>query len=328
VIGKQSHAIIFKEAITLKDRTAYAEIAIYSSIVLLLIALSVCGYHDGQESKANVGIMPDVMGIAVDYWASEPTEVQPPLFGNIVSGIPYRARITNISMLRYPLPGEGMERIADIRCINRRSQEGYTRKVAYGKGGTIYMGTWLFWPKKKTPVSTEHDLLLMGATNPAACNGYYDEAGTYNGHTYYKHSTEDYYICWRTDRAWSVVGGSPSTEDDEIFWQNDGVLTGIYDNYSGVGTVVVYPVSVTLSGATVPAACNGEYVEAGTDEGRPYYRHETGAYYIQYDSGFWTISAEAPPISTMNYFFKDGGDTPVGAYDIDQGSGAVTVSMS
>lgn len=307
----------------------YVEITIYSTIALLLVALSITGYQGAQESKANAGCVSDIMGIAVDYWALEPTDVKPPLFGCIASGIPYKARITKITSLRCPLPGEGLDSLINYQCKDHDSQEGYICNVIYDRGGNGNMMQWLFWPKKASPEPEGHDLLLMGATNPAACNGYYDEAGTYNGHAYYQHSTESYYICWRTDIAtWAVVANSPSTEDDAIFWQNEGTVIGAYDNGSGVGPVIVYPVNLSLSGATSPAACNGTYAEAGIDEGRPYYKHAFADYYIQYDSGFWTISAEAPPISTMNYFFKDGGDTPVGAYDADQGVGSVTVSMS
>ncbi|MDD3927755.1 MAG: hypothetical protein PHT33_13975 [bacterium] len=195
---------------------------------------------------------------------------------------------------------------------------------------------WLFFPAKKTPPVVGHDLLLMGATEPVACNGYYDYVGMSGELKYYKHVTENYYVCSpsvyiSTQSSWWVTNAPPGEYEGPLF--NLDITTGsgappigAYTGFIGAGTVVVYPVNVSLSGATNPATCNGDYVQTGMDEGRPYYKHVSADYYIQYDSGFWVVSAEAPPISTMNYFFKDGGDTPVGAYDIDQGSGNVTVS--
>ncbi|MDD3927864.1 MAG: hypothetical protein PHT33_14535 [bacterium] len=206
------------------------------------------------------------------------------------------------------------------------------------------MGTWLFWPKKKTPVSTEHDLLLMGATNPAAANGYYDEAGMSGELKYYKHVTENYYICspsvyLSTQSSWFVTDAPPGEFAAPLFSMD--IVTGsgappigAYPGFMGTGTVVVYPVNLSLSGAISPAACNGTYAEAGTYGGKPYYKHTGAEYYIYWESNYWMVKAEAPPSAAGWLFFKN--DTSgiyvtgeAGTYLPDEGiSEMVAVSMS
>jgi hypothetical protein len=322
----------------MKDKTSYIEMAIYSLIVLLLVAISVTGYQGAQERKAAaaIGYIPNVIGIAVDYLASEPTEVQPPLFGNIVSGTPYKARITNVSMVRYPLPGENMDCMADIQCEDRHSREGYIYKVIYDKyGGKNDMIRWLYWPRQATPPVVEHDLLVVGATNPATANGYYDADGTFAEQTLYKHESLDYYI-WYLAGAWHM-GPDPGNTGNFDYFNETGLTGGYLDSTYGEPTdTIVSSVAahdLLLMGATNPEAANGYYDDAGTwdSDGMgtmlTYYKHTSAEYYIYWESGFWMIRTEPPATMGSQLFLRDAlyYETPVGAYMADEGTGTVIV---
>jgi len=316
----------------MKGKIEYAEITIYSLIVLLLVALSVTGYQGAQERKAAAaaGYMPSVIGIAVDYWATEPTEVRPPLYGLIASEAPYKAMVRGISPLTYPLPGQSMDCMADIRCIKRKGHEGYDGyigRVIY-TGGKESMIRWLYWPDEATPPVETHDLLLMGATYPAACNGYYDYQGTMEGLPWYKHTSEDYVLVTPGYDSWTIGQG---TDPNHMIWPAlfnrypSVEPIGAYTSEAGTGNVTVYPVNVTLSGAITPAACNGTYVEAGELNGYARYVHTSRNYLLYVDIEHWLIK---DIVNHVYLFLKDiDGGNPVGAYIENEGSGNVTVSM-
>jgi hypothetical protein len=313
----------------MKGKIEYAEITIYSLIVLLLVALSVTGYQGAQERKAAAaaGYMPSVIGIAVDYWATEPTEVMPPLYGLIASEAPYKAMARSISPLTYPLPGQSMDCIADIRCINRKGHEGYEGyigRVVY-TGGKESMIRWLYWPDEGTPPVTGHDLLLMGATEPAAANGYYDEAGEVNGVPYYLHTNGNFMIYFNGSVWWLL------DYPDNVslcFSRGEAEVTGSYAAEAGTGNVIVYPVNVTLSGATSPEACNGTYAEAGTMNGKPYYVHTSGDYKITFENVDFPVWYVTDAAISSYYFRYERPDSPLGSYvAFPAGEGDVVTSM-
>lgn len=83
------------------------------------------------------------------------------------------------------------------------------------------------------------DYTVSGATSPAAVNGDYTNAGTYNGQPYYKHNTENYWIVYGELSSWWEIR---TTYDDDMTVQfvKADPITGTYSNVPpNEGTVVV-----------------------------------------------------------------------------------------
>ncbi|MFA6006095.1 MAG: fibronectin type III domain-containing protein [Patescibacteria group bacterium] len=81
---------------------------------------------------------------------------------------------------------------------------------------------------------------VAGATAPAACNGDYTAAGTYNGQTYYKHDTANYWLEWSTGAtAWLLVDTHGVSIPLSLFSRTDPAITGAYVEVNGTGSVTV-----------------------------------------------------------------------------------------
>lgn len=295
------------------------ETIITLSMVLLLIALLLHpneGTYPGRglHGPAEAAVEP-VSGLLVCFASDEPAEVDE---FRIITPLCYKARPYSVRALR------SIEDLLPVLGGMATGQPGkYNCFAAVKYGGLQKMGQWLFFPKKKSP-TPEHDLLLMGATDPEAANGYYDEAGEYGGQPYYKHETEEYYIYSSGFHIWQIAATFPEMNPYFENIASDSPAC-VYGNVLGTGTVVVYPVNVSLSGATNPEACNGTYSEAGTQDGKPYYKHEEELYiYWMAMAGFWVMGT--PPLDgTVQYFIRDE-PSIIGAFESYEGTGTVTVS--
>jgi hypothetical protein len=168
----------------------------------------------------------------------------------------------------------------------------------------------------------------MGATGPTECNGYYNEAGIYNDEPYYKHATEEYYIWWAGDIAQWCICSNLGDYTHIYFYTYTYSVIANYDSMEGTGAVVVYPVNLSLSGATSPAECNGTYTEAGTLNGKPYYVHTSGDYKITFENIDFPVWYVTDATISSYYFRFERDDTLLGPYiTFSAGEGNVTVSM-
>lgn len=145
-------------------------------------------------------------------------------------------------------------------------------------------------------------------------NGIYKKKGSFNGKDYYKHESKNYYIFWDTGKDYGQIesdqhtGGqnqwdlSDRLAGDEIIYSTSKELVGDWSSdvdeseddeevpsrtgvvKSGSNNSIVLQSSGEIDIAH-DADLDGSYKRAGSFNGKSYYRHENGKYYIFWDTG-------------------------------------------
>lgn len=148
-------------------------------------------------------------------------------------------------------------------------------------------------------VTYASDYTVAGATDPAECNGDYTAAGTYNGQSYYKHNTADYWIEWNGSDTWMITAVHEGGIPQSLFLRINADPIGAYTNNNGSGTVTVSSAAVVEYTVTFHENnnLNGVSINIYEDSGRE--TEVTGSPITTSGSGNATID-----LSAATYYYS------------------------